>query len=421
MSNISLLGSTTRIQTPFIRVTIGNYTFGVHDRQNRSNYKDSKNFYISDRFEYPNYIQSLSIKKVNGQVNTYTLDLVYPITQSDDPNFFEKVLSSVSKTRKIIFSYGDMSLPTFVYKNEEAIITNVATQFNIQSSSISYSITAVSAAALAKSGSYTFINKSPKKPSDEIKRILYNSLYGLQDIFYGMNNKELVEQYNLIAGDDKVVQLESKTNISILDYLTYLVSCMVPSSSDSTQVKQQDIYIMTVVDDTSGVFGGPYFRIVKNTSNIDNTNAYDIDIGFATKDIVTGFSIDNSENYSILYNWQEELNSEKYSNRINNSGEWYKAFAPTVSSKNDNYLTRTSDKVWWTKVTSYPISATLTIKGLLRPAILMTHVRVNILFYGNKHINSGLYVVTQQVDRVDSNGYSTTLSITRIPQTETSD
>lgn len=89
-------------------------------------------------------------------------------------------------------------------------------------------------------------------------------------------------------------------------------------------------------------------------------------------------------------------------------------FAPNISSKNKQYKTRTSDMVYWTKLTEYPISGSITLKGLLRPAILMSHVRLNVYFFGRKHIYSGLYIVTKQVDKVDASGYRTTLNITRI-------
>ena len=65
-------------------------------------------------------------------------------------------------------------------------------------------------------------------------------------------------------------------------------------------------------------------------------------------------------------------------------------------------------------MTRFPITATLTIKGLLRSAMLMNYVRVNTYFYGQKHISSGLYVITKQEDKIDSSGYRTTLSLTRI-------
>jgi hypothetical protein len=65
-------------------------------------------------------------------------------------------------------------------------------------------------------------------------------------------------------------------------------------------------------------------------------------------------------------------------------------------------------------MTEFPIKATLVIKGLIRPAILMTYLRVNTYFYGKKHVSSGLYVITKQEDRIDGGGYRTTLSLTRI-------
>ena len=39
---------------------------------------------------------------------------------------------------------------------------------------------------------------------------------------------------------------------------------------------------------------------------------------------------------------------------------------------------------------------------------------MNVYFYGSKHISSGLYVVTKQVDNVDSSGYKTTLTLMRV-------
>ena len=78
------------------------------------------------------------------------------------------------------------------------------------------------------------------------------------------------------------------------------------------------------------------------------------------------------------------------------------------------YKTTEANKTWWTSVTQYPIKATLQLQGLLRPAMLMTYVKLNVYFFGNKHISSGLYVVTKQIDQVFRGGYRTTLSLTRI-------
>jgi hypothetical protein len=166
----SLLSSQARIQAPWIKITIGNYTFGVFSEKKAAGV-DAGGFAKQFDVQYPSYVQSLNITKINGQVNQYSLQLAYPIRFGDDPNLIEKILSSVSNTRKIIFSYGDSTNPAYIYKNEEAIIIGVTQQFNLEASSIIYTIRAVSGAALAASGSFNFINTSPKKPSDEIKRV----------------------------------------------------------------------------------------------------------------------------------------------------------------------------------------------------------------------------------------------------------
>ena len=420
MANISLLGSLSRIVTPFIKVTIGNYTFGVYQRV-KGSLKDSDGlFYETAKITYPNYLQSLTVQKINGQVNEYTLNLIYPITPGDDPNFFEKVFSSVNKTRKILFSYGDMSIPNYIYKDEEALITDVQSNFNLKAGTISYVVSAVSSAKLAASGCFPFIFNPNKlyKPSQEIKRILNDPIYGLKDLFYGMANDDAVKRLNLIPSTDKLVKLISHKNISPLEEINYLVSCMVPDSS-----MFPPFYVLTIHDEINGEttndatieqLGGPYFKITSVSKKQEHGDAYEIDIGFPTANIVMDFKVENNENYSIYYDWQSKLNNNEYVMRLNDNGEWEEEYSTVWNSRNDSHITRDSDKTWWSKITQYPISATITLKGLLRPAVLMQYVKLNVLFFGKKHISSGTYIVTKQVDQIDGDGYKTTLSLTRV-------
>ena len=69
MSSLNLLGYTTRVETPFVKVTIGNYTFGVYENKNLERGEDSLGGYMLQKVKYPNYIQSLNITKINGKVN----------------------------------------------------------------------------------------------------------------------------------------------------------------------------------------------------------------------------------------------------------------------------------------------------------------------------------------------------------------
>ena len=229
----SLLSSQARVQIPWIKITIGTFTFGVFSKTEKAE-KDKDGFYNSYEIQYPNYVQSLQITKINGQVNQYQLNIIYPITVNDDPNFFEKVFSSVSQTRKIVFSYGDMSMPTYIYKDEEAVITKVTQQFDLHGSRIQYTVEAVSGAALGTAGCCTFLSDGkPHKPSEVIKSLFNSKKYGLYDVFYGMKGRNLA---TFISGGDKAVVLGTKTNISVLDYISYLASCMIPEGTPKNNI-----------------------------------------------------------------------------------------------------------------------------------------------------------------------------------------
>jgi hypothetical protein len=265
------------------------------------------------------------------------------------------------------------------------------------------------------------VNTSPKKPSDEIKRIFKaNGTYGLQNLFKGMS---LANIDKLVDCSDQAVELQTKVNISPLDYINYLVSCMVPQGA-SLSSTSNDIYILTIHDetvfdqffsDTAGT-GGPYFKVSRvSNSTLNRTDAFNLDIGVNTSTIVRSFTIEDNENYSLLYNYTNKLSTEQYVNRLNTSGNWESTFAPMATSKNDNFLTSSADRVWFSKLTKYPIKATVTIRGLLRPVSLLQYVRLNVIFPGgNRHVSSGLYIITKQVDKIDESGYDTTLSLTRI-------
>lgn len=412
----SLLSNTARVEAPFIRVRLGGYTFGVYEERQAG--VGNNGLYKNISTKYPNFVQSLEIKKINGTVNQYTLNISYPVTYENDPNFFEKIFSSISQTRLISIDYGDFALPEYIYKDEEAIITNVTTSFNMQNTVINYTISATSTASLTLSGCYSFGNIHTK-PSDEIKRLLYNPEYHLTEVFTGMKDKGLVMQEGLIAADDKIVDIPTCTNISVLDYISLLVSYMTPAGSPGTSAIKSNVYSLTTYEDTSGYFGGPYFKVQKIQSSTNTLNklcTYEIDIGYPSANIVTSFSLENNSNWSIYYNYNNSLGNSDYIKRINSTGEIEYEFSPLITGT--RYDLNEADKSWWTKVTEFPVQATINLKGLLKPAILMNYVKLNVWFYGHKHISSGYYIITGQTDRVDYGGYRTTLKLTRVAPDE---
>lgn len=413
-TNINLLSNTSRVETPFIKVVIGDYTFGVFEKVSKTTF-DAEGVYTINKIKYPNYLQSLTVEKINGVVNKYTLNFTYPVTEADDPNFFYKVFSSVSQTRKIVFSYGDMSAPMFCYKDEEAIILSVKQRMEASSSRISYVVKAVSTGKMLSVGSFNFTTPAwtgKHKASHLVKKLLYAPEYGLQDVFYGMSVKEIVEAEGLIPETDVEVNVEAKTNISPIDYLLYLVDIMKPSKS--TGLIKNGVYTLVCVDDVSGKFKGPYFKIILVSQKKDMPLAYELDIGYPSQNIVTSFDVEDDEGYSIFYNYFEKLNTDQYVQRINDRGELEEVYAPLLGTDNSYRVATEAEKSWWTKITEFPIKAKITIKGLLRPALLMTHIRLNVYFYGRKHMSSGLYIITKQVDSINDQGYRTTLSLLRV-------
>lgn len=404
----SLLSSKARIQAPWIKVTIGSYTFGVYTRDSRS----IKNKVL---VQYPEYVRSLNIEKINGQVNKYTLTIEYPVRVGDDCNFFEKVFSSVSNTREIIFSYGDAMTSSFYYKTERAVITDIGTQFDLNSSKLIYTVNAVSGASLSTTGSRTFMS-TRDKPSRIIKN-LFKTDVSLQNTFTGMKATEL-EQF--IEGDDQIVDIEARTNISVLEYINYLASCMIPIGDTSELTT--GVYIMSLFDESSYEdtfknidYKGPYFTVKKASHLADRSDAYEIDVGYNTRNLVKRFNIEKNENYAIYFDYQNKINSQSYVTRIDENGQLERVHINNTMSKNSTYSTKANDKTWWTKVTQYPINANITVQGLLIPATLMTYVRLNVIFPGgSKHIASGLYLVTRQQDSISESGYTTQLSLTKI-------
>ena len=405
----SLFSNFNRVEVPFVRVTFGSgdreYTFGVQDNNSVS------------KIKFPNYVRSLNVTKISGVVNKYTLVIDYPITENSDPNYFEKVFSSISTNRKVKFSYGDYNSPNFIYKEEEALIQGISTSFD--NTTITYTITAISSATLSSINKVSFPAYRNRKPSDIIQNVLLkNAKYGLLDLFYGMKNLTKILASGILASDDTPVDIEAKVDISVLDYLKYLVSCMIPISSNKNSVKVGAYYNIVFVDDLTGDFGGPYFKIVKLASGesvSDKLETFEIDVGYPSQAIVISFDLLSDDTYSLLYNYSETIDKDSnYPYRVDDQGNVVPTYSPSIATNSQFFKLTPDMQSWWTKVTQFPVKARIVVAGLLRPAILMTKVRLNVLFYGRKHISSGLYVITSQKDTISTSGYRTQLELLRV-------
>lgn len=420
MEKAQLVTFPSVVEAPLIIVKIGDYTFGGCTKASMQTASGR-----STTITFPNFLQSINIVKINGQVNIYTIRMIYGITKGDDPNLIDKVLSTVKDTRRITITYGDAAYPEMVYANESAIITKVSTNINFAGSQIQYVINATSDAIQLQANNYTF-PKREAKPSDVITEMLYSGKYGLLDVFPGMKNKSKVLENGLIATDDKVVPIEIKQSMNALDYLNFLTNNMSSNTYTSSNTLFKDaIYMLNINDDINGDLGGQYFEIKKvpvlsgssassNGSSFLVSNPYEVWIGYPGDNFVTDFKINTDEGYSILYDYGNSINGVERVYKIDSNGMMTTEYSPAMARSSDTFRTNSAEKGWWTKMTQFPITATLTLKGLLRPSILMSYVKINTVFFGQRHTSSGTYIITRQEDTVDGSGYKTTLTLLRV-------
>ena len=408
----SLTSIPTLVQSPFIIVTIGGHTFGSYSSDGSSLSGLPLNV------QYPNYMKSISIVKVNGTVNTYSLNLSYQVGIGQDPNLLDKIFSKATKDRKIILQYGDWNAPTQIYKEEEAIITNISSSLNMSDGSIDYTISCTSDAIGLTSVKHNFPSITGKG-SDIILDLLRNTRYGLTTVFKGMQNISKVLSAGLIASGDRTITLLAQTNLTVLEYMNHVVNSMISNTSDSSGLSNSNFYL-SIHDDVNNLFGGTYFKVTEvsknNSPSVTNSlDTYELDVNYPGDNFVTEFSLNNNQSWAILYEYADNLNQEKYSYHIDNQGRMVTNDSPNLLRSDYTGNQSPTKSQWWTKMTQFPVEATVTIKGLARPSILMSYVKLNVWFAGGmKHISSGLYIITKQIDQIDASGYKTTLTLLRV-------
>ena len=402
----SLVSIPTLVQSPFIIVTIGGVTFG--------SYSESE---YGGKVTYPNFMKSISITKVNGTVNTYNLSFQYQVRAGDDPNLLDKIFSKAANDRAITFQYGDWNAPAYIYKEEKAIITNVTSTLDMNNSVISYTVAATSDAIGLTSTQFNFPAREAK-PSDVLLDIISNSRYGLKKVFTGMRSRANVISKHLIASNDMKVKLLAQSGITVLEYLNYLADSMISSSNPSGSALKKSKYFLSIHDDFTNEVGGTYFKITevsKDTKTIKSTDTYEIDVNYPGDNFVTQFSLTNDQSWAILYEFEQDVKQEQYTYKINDDGSVSTNYTPSMLKSVLTDQMSPSKSTWWTRMTEFPVEATLTIKGLTRPSMLMTYVKLNVLFAGGvKHISSGMYIITKQVDSISNAGYTTTLTLLRV-------
>lgn len=378
------------IETPYVSATFGGKTFGLTNTINPATGVRDIDF-----------VKSLTVaKKASGTVNQYTLNMDYVIKPGADPNYIDKIISS-DISRKIFFSYGDLSQPQYTYKQEQAIITKIKPSMDIKTQKISYQITATSSVALSYSIKRNFPQRFDK-PSNVIYDMLYNDTSnGLLLLFTGMADRNKVDLNGWIAKNDKAVQIDAKSDISPLEYLRFLVSQMISSSNGN-------FYAM-VIHDRIDVLEGPWFEVVYSGYRAARY-LLEIDVGYPGPTPVFDFKVNNDTSFALITEYQGSVDRDRIVN-INRFGDTEKSSDPSFIIANGARNSVLAS--WWNSMTSFPVSGSLTTKGLVVPAILCETIKINCLFFGRKYNYSGEYMVVGQTDTISTTGYRSQLDVIR--------
>ena len=381
------------IAAPFIGVEFGGAKFGLTPNYNR-------NTMVRDIL----YATQLTVnKKASGQVNTYQLAMTYTVEPGSDPNYIDYIISR-AEDRKIFFNYGDASQPEYSYVREQGIISSITPNISFATNSISYQINATSSVSLsyAIARSYSSVTD---QPSNVIRRLLYNEKdNGLLDLFSGMQNREKVELNKWIPNDDKVVFIDATEDMSPLDYVRLLLSKMIAPDNS--------FYAMLIHDEPDNV-DGPYFEIVNSVLHQGKGNFYsvDIDVGYPSDVPIYSFTPTLNTSLALITPFQQKLDTDRIIN-INVAGEVQRTSTPSLAIKNG--AAEPGLQQWWKTMTSYPVTAKLVTRGLIKPSILCDYLRINVLFFGQPYTLSGYYMVVGQIDTISRSGYSTELSLIRV-------
>ena len=392
----NLMSFPNLVEAPFIQVTLNGYIIGGY------NHKYDK---------YPNFITNMEVDKINGRINTYSITLVHQVRAGEDPNVIDTLLSRTGIRNKIKIMYGDSAYGAY-FKEDEAYIIDVTYNEDINSSQITYVIKALSSLGSLQEAYFDF-PEVKSKPSSEIIRLLYkNSATSkkLLDSLGGMKNEQETLSKGLIPTDDAEVTIPGMKDASLNDRLNQLVSYMYDPVSPTSS------YFMAFEDDAQDK---AFFKIKKVTSNSNASdtstvakNCYYLDVGYPGNSYLTSFSIQNDVYWPMYFKYSDSISNYDYN--IDYSGKLIKKTVNplTISEKYDKFDVKLAN--WWKLVTNYPITATVTIKGLMKPVSLIENIYVYAQFYGKKDMASGLYSIIEQHDRIGNGGYTTTLQLLRV-------
>ena len=392
MNTLQPLSQISKIEVSFVTAEIGGFQFGLQDQYDSTR-----------KMRYADLVKGLTIQKYgSGAVNQYTLELEYLITPGSDPNAVDMVLSKATD-RSILFTYGDLNQTTNAYKKEKGIISNIAPHVDYTNSKISYTITATSATQLNYATKRTY-RGTTDRPSEVILQVLADQNNGLMDLLPGMADLQLVTSRGWVPTNDLAVKINEKT-MAPMDYILYLVSLMRDGSGN--------FFFLKVFDSIYSKDGLtlPHFEIQSTASKSATNKMFTLTLGYPSSVPVFAFEVQENISNALLAEYRGNIESGVFRDYSFNGDEIIKNFyrADVMGGEPSE-----NKKLWWEKMTSFPLSAKLTTAGLYIPAEIVQSIYIDAYFFGKRYHHSGEYLILEQNDTINTGGYRTTLSLLRV-------
>jgi hypothetical protein len=185
---------------------------------------------------------------------------------------------------------------------------------------------------------------------------------------------------------------------------------------DSSEFIQPTLYMLCFDGDVLGIMGGAYLKLVR-TDEPTSPDEWTVDVGYPGTTDVFDFRLTERGMYSILYKYEQQLDwlgANVTMRELNEKGQIVNLARHPLAI--DPHLKKTTDVAanWWSQMVNYPISAILTIRGLIRPSILTTAVNINHWFYGQKFSTSGRYRIISDTVRLSGSGFFEDIGCLRV-------
>lgn len=384
VTGASLPSTINFVEAPYGKITLGGVTIGSYTNK-----------------KFPNYLNGINVRKTNGSLNEYTINLTHQIYPGDNPNYIDNLISK-NGYNKIQIEYGDAEAG-IAFRDIEALLINAKSSFDFFNNRINYTLSATSSSVMSAVNRRNYTSVTDK-PSNIINKMLYDT-GELLEYFPGMANKSFVNSNNLIPSNDEKVTIAAVSNTTPLNYMNKLVASM--SNKDS-------IYYMSIDDNNRNE---SYFKIKQINTNFPTAYfplVYEIDINYPDENsLAYNFSVDTDYSWPLAYEYAGGISTYNYD--IDNAGKLIsEKLTSNLKSITNVQGANVQDKNWWKNVTEFPVKATLEIKGLTTYTMLLNYIKVNVFYFGQKRNSSGIYIVTGQEDSLSGNGFKTKLSLLRV-------